>query len=309
MKHIGITGGTGLVGQHISKLLLAHGYMVTIFSRGKKESKGNLHFAQWNPAQQQIDTAALQNIDAIIHLAGAGVVDKRWTKSRRKEILSSRVDTTNFLIAKLTAHAPLCNTFISASASGYYGPDRAGSPPFIESDPPYHDFLAHVCVQWEAAARQAKETMRCTILRLGIVLGREGGAYPQFTGPMKLGAMPILGGGRQMVSWIHVDDLATIFLHALEDDKMNGVYNAVAPHPVTHHSLMRCIAAIRGGMHIPIPVPAWMLQLIMGDASTEVLKSCTVSDEKLLGTGFEFHYPNIRSCIKALEGKTASVAL
>lgn len=250
-----------------------------------------------------MDADALRDVEAIIHLAGAGVADKRWTAARKREIIDSRVAATHFLHEQIAVHAPACNTFIASSATGYYGPDRGGLAPFREDAPPYNDFLAGVCRDWEAATFSAKSHYDTTAaFRTGIVLGRDGGAYPELSGPMKFGIMPILGNGRQVVSWIHVDDLADLYIEAALSGTYNGVYNAVAPHPVTNRILMQTIARAKGGLKIPAPVPPFVLQLIMGDASVEVLKSCTVSSEKVEQAGFEFRYLTVADAVASIVG-------
>jgi uncharacterized protein (TIGR01777 family) len=299
-KTIGITGGTGFVGRHITRILTGQGHKVIIFSRNPKPAKGGVQYAVWHPDGGQIDKEALQRIDAMINLAGAGVADKRWTAKRKEEIRKSRVEATYFLLQALKEHAPKCTAFAAASATGYYGPDREGLSPFTEAAPPYHDFLASVCADWEAASLSAADKYRTTVLRTGIVLGKDGGAWPELTGPMRFGIMPILGSGRQVVSWIHVEDLAGIYIEAVLNEAYNGVYNAVASHPVTHRVLMQTIAKAKGGLKIPAPVPPFVLQLIMGDASVEVLKSCTVSNEKVGAQGFAFQYPTIEGAVASI---------
>ncbi len=294
MKTVGIAGGSGFVGRHLAALLENKGFQVIIFSRGDtKKSEKNIRFARWNPARKEIDTSALAEVNIMINLAGAGVADHRWTDDYKKEIISSRVDATHFLLEVLRSHAPSCTTYIATSATGYYGPDRPGSIPFTETDPPYPDFLGEVCKLWEEATQQAASTYRTTIFRLGIVLGKDGGAYPKLTGSMSFGVKPILGSGNQMVSWVHVTDLARMMLSAIEHEQISGTYNAVSPKPVSHKSLMHAFAKAKGGISIPVPVPAFMLNVMMGESSIEVLKSCTASAAKISGSGFQFNYANI----------------
>jgi uncharacterized protein (TIGR01777 family) len=254
----------------------------------------------WNPDREQMDAGALGQLDAIINLAGAGVVDKRWTAERKKEIIKSRVDATYFLHKQLAAHAPYCKAFVAASAIGYYGPDRDGSAPFHEEAPPFNDFLADVCRQWENATQSANNKYRTVVIRIGIVLGKDGGAYPQLAQPLQYGVEPIIGGGKQVVSWVHIEDLASIFIKAVMDDSMKRAYNAVAPAPVTHKVLMDTIAAAKGGKKIRVPVPGFVLKIMMGDASVEVLKSCTVSSKKIEGAGYVFKYPKIEEAVADL---------
>jgi len=300
MKIIGIAGGSGFVGRYLSSMLEQKGYQVIIFSRNKKESAGHIQIAHWDPEKEEIDTQALSLVDAMINLAGAGVADKRWTDRYKQEIINSRVAATHFLIARLKQYAPNCKTYISTSATGIYGPDRTGSQAFTETDPPYHDFLATVCKQWEAAALEAVPDYRTVILRLGIVLGKQSGAFPQLAGPMNLGVVPILGNGQQMVSWIHVEDVAALMLYALEQDQVAGIYNAVAPGVVSHKTLMKTIAAAKGGLKIPVPVPSFVLRIIMGESSIEVLKSCTASSDKIKKEGFSFRFETIQAAVKNL---------
>lgn len=302
MKIIGIAGGSGFVGRHLSSLLAENGYQVIIFGRSKsaKSSPENVQFAYWNPDKKEIDQQALSRVDAMVNLAGAGVADKRWTEAYKREIISSRVDATLFLIDQLQRHAPACKTYISSSATGIYGPDQPGRTPFTEATAPWHDFLADVCVKWEAAAREAEQHYRTVIVRFGIVLGRNAGAFQQLAAPMQLGVMPVLGNGQQMVSWIHVTDVAAIILYALQQDSLHGIYNAVAPEVVSHKKLMKTIAAAKGGLKIPVPVPTFMLRLIMGESSIEVLKSCTASADKILSTGFNFQFSTLAAAVHDL---------
>jgi hypothetical protein len=297
-KTIGITGGTGFIGRHIARNLAAAGHSVIVFTRSPKAAEGNIRYALWRPDSEQIDGSALQEVEAVIHLAGAGVADKRWTPERKEEIMSSRVAATHFLHHALRADAPACKVFVAASASGYYGPDRDGLTPFTEDAPPYNDFLAGVCVAWESASFSASGRYRTAVLRIGIVLGKDGGAFPKLAGPMRFGVMPVLGSGQQMVSWIHVEDLAQLFVTAALNERFQGVCNAAAPHPVTHRKLMKTIAAAKGGLRIPVPVPAWALRVIMGEASAEVLKSCTLSCKKVLELGFQFRFPDLKDAIQ-----------
>lgn len=301
MKTIGITGGTGFTGKNIAKLLISKGYDVVIFTRNtiRRPSLPHLSYAVWNPQTQEADYIALQKLDGIIHLAGEGVADKRWTAKRKKAILESRTLVTTFLVKLLQEHSPNCKVFIGASAIGYYGPDR-DTAPFIENSLPYNDFLGSTCVQWEATSEPLKQTMRRVLLRNGIVLGNDGGAFPKFEQPTRFGIYPKLGGGKQILSWIHIDDLAALYVYALEHEHMTGAYNAVAPSPVSQKLLMYTIAHIKGFPPLGIPVPAWLLKLVLGEMSIEVLKSATVSSAKTEASGFEFQYPTISKAVKQL---------
>ncbi len=304
MAVIGITGGTGFIGRRVAALLAEEGHEVIIFTRRPgKSARQAITYAHWDPLARTCDIDALSKTEGMIHLAGAGIADKRWTAARKEEIVVSRVAATGFIVSMLRQHAPGCKTLISASASGFYGPDRASSMPFTEDAPPAHDFLGDTCRQWEAAAAAASAFVRTVILRFGIVLGKESGAFPRFAGPLSFGVMPILGSGRQVISWIEAGDLARLIVSSLNNAGMSGIYNAVAPNPVTNRQLMNTIALVKGGIKIPVPVPAFLLKIILGEMSEEVLKSCTMSAQKTLDTGFRYEHPGILSAVKIILGK------
>lgn len=302
MATIGITGGTGFIGQHISSTLIAQGHKVIVFSRSPTRNghMPQITYAFWDPQQEQIDTEALGRVQTMIHLAGAGIADKKLTPARKQEIIDSRVKGTHFLVSRLKKHAPGCRSLIATSAIGFYGPDRAHRRPFTEASAPFPDFLGETCQLWETAILSATDFQRVVILRTGIVLGKEGGAFRKLSAPLRWGIMPVLGSGRQIVSWIHVTDLASMFAYAVAQPDMAGIYNAVAPQPVTHRALMHAICNAKGGITIPIPVPAFLLRLAMGALAGEILKSCTVSAGKIKSEGFKFRFDNIREATQNL---------
>ncbi len=302
MQTIGITGGTGFIGKHLARLLTGNGYRTVIFTRDMHKVKGSdsIGYSYWNPSEKKADLTYIKELDGIVHLAGAGIADKRWTKKRKELIVRSRVESTQFLIKCLQEHAPRCKTLVAASAIGYYGQDkdRKEDRPFRENAPPGSDFLADTCRQWEAASLPGGDFLRRTILRFGIVLGKESGAFPRFADPQNWGIVPILGNGRQIISWIHAEDLCRLILWSLKHTDMQGAYNAATPCPVSHRRLMMTIAQVKGGLKIPVPVPAVLLKAGLGELATEVLKSCTVSAEKTLGSGFTFRYRDIETAVK-----------
>ena len=302
MKKIGITGGTGFIGRNLTALLIRKGYEVVIFTTGKIKHRGKQHisYTYWDPSEEIIDIDVLSNIDAMVHLAGAGIADRRWKDKRKKEIVESRVKTTAFLVKMLDAHGASCKTLIAASATGFYGPDSHYSSLFAETAPPFNDFLGETCRQWEAASEQISDTIRRVVLRFGIVLSKGGGAFQQFVNPMSFGVLPILGSGGQVVSWIEMHDLVRLILFAIEHDTVSGIYNAVAPGHVSNRQLMHTIAAEKAGIKIPFHVPSGLLKVLLGEMSTEVLKSCTVSADKIINAGFVFDHPDINSAVKAI---------
>jgi hypothetical protein len=299
--HIGITGGTGFVGRHLSALLVGAGYKVTILGRKALPEAGNpkLGYAQWDATKGIVDAAALGQLDALVHLAGAGIADKRWTAARKQEIYDSRILGTRFLVEQLRLHAPKCKQLVAASAIGWYGEDRAGDPAFTEEAPAAKDFLGTTCQAWEAETLKAAASMRTTLLRFGIVLGKESGAYPKLVQPLRFGVAPILGSGKQIISWVHVADLCHMIVFSLEHE-LQGVYNAVAPKPVSNRQLMQTLQQVRGGFSIAVPVPAFALELLMGEMSIEVLKSCTASARKIEDAGFKFSYADIVGAVQEL---------
>jgi uncharacterized protein (TIGR01777 family) len=304
MATILITGGTGLIGTALTKALVAKGYDVIILSRSeKKSSQPNISYAVWDVSKQTIDEKAIRKADYIIHLAGANVGEKRWTSKRKKEIVDSRVDSGRLLVKALKEIPNKIKAVISSSAMGYYGPDRqiSNPQPFAETNPPYDDFLATTVVQWENAIKPVQDLgKRLVFLRTGIVLSNDGGAYNEFKKPLKFGIASILGSGKQTVSWIHIDDLIRLYIDAIENDKWNGVYNAVAPNPVSNQQLIKEMAKQANGFRIVVKVPSFVLKIVLGEMSLEVLKSTTVSSEKIQKQGFQFLFPTIQDAIKKL---------
>ncbi len=310
MATILISGGTGLVGQALSAALITKGYDVIILSRNPASatvSASRLRYAAWDPAKGTIDPDALLEADAIVHLAGAGVADKRWSKARKAEILGSRVSSGELFVKALQQYPNKVQTFITASAIGWYGPDPSDNKErkpvtgFTEDAPAFTDFLGTTCRQWEASTEPLAANMRRVCLRIGIVLSPAGGALKEFMKPIRFGIASILGSGEQVVSWIHISDLVRMIIHAIEEKKLSGTFNAVAPAPVTNKTLTIQLAKqMRGSFYIPVPVPAFVLKLMLGEMSIEVLKSCTVSSAKISNEGFIFQYPSIEAALKSL---------
>lgn len=304
-----------MIGTALSRHLLSEGYNVIILSRNPKEtavrhnlgterrifrSTGNLFYSRWDIDKMTIDPAALKEADYVIHLAGAGVADKRWTEVRKKEILESRTRSSALLLKCLQQNPNKVKAVISASAIGWYGPDNGKI--FTEEDPAANDFLGQTCVAWENSIQPVVELgKRLVKLRLGIVLSDEGGALKEFKKPLALGVAAILGNGKQMTSWIHIDDLCRGFLFAIENRELEGVYNLAAPEPVDNKTLTLTLAQKRNGKaYISFNVPSSFLKLALGEMSVEILKSATVSSLKIQQAGFNFIYPNIKSAIRNL---------
>lgn len=307
MKTVLITGGTGLVGSRLTELLLARNYNVIVLSRSKKEtSTPNLSYAIWNVEEQIIDVSVFAKTDYIMHLAGAGVADKRWSVSRKKEILDSRTQSSALLVKALQQNSNKVKAVISSSAIGWYGPDPSlHSNGFEETDTPFNDYLGNTCKLWEESIEPiTQQNIRLVKLRTGIVLSTKGGALKEFLNPIKMGIAAILGNGKQIISWIHIDDLCNQFIYAIEHENMQGSYNAVAPNPVNNRRLTLSIAKkVKGKFYIPIYVPSFMLKIILGEMSIEVLKSTTVSSKKIEIAGFNFKYKTIDAALSNLLNK------
>jgi uncharacterized protein (TIGR01777 family) len=308
MATILITGGTGLVGRAVSKLLVSKGYEVILLSRGAGKGSADAQsyeMAQWDPEKQAIDKTAVQKADYIIHLAGAGVADKRWSKKRKQEIVDSRVKGGELLVKALKETPNKVQAVISASAIGWYGADeirKPGKKAFMEDDPADTEFLGETCKLWEASIDPVQELgKRLVKFRLGIVLSKEGGALAEFRKPVRFGVAAILGSGRQVISWIHVDDVARLLVFAIENEKIQGVYNAVASQPVTNKHFVNVLAEkIKGRFYIPFYVPSFVLKIMLGEMSVEVLKSATVSNTKISNKGFQFLFPTVEAALADL---------
>ena len=306
METVLVTGGTGLVGRRICQVLLAEGYRVLVATRHLPHpaslTDNRLTYILWDPTRHFIDVALLSDVDHIINLAGAGVAEKRWTKQRKEEIVQSRVDSGRTIVKALSEHATRVRTVIQASAIGWYGPDHDPVQPFVETDPMDHAYLGTTCGAWEnSVATLPSMGIRLVTLRIGIVLSAEGGALKEFMKPLRWGVAPVFGSGKQVVSWIHVDDLCRLMVHTLHRVAMEGVYNAVAPDPVPQRSLIKTLAQqMKPPCYIMAPIPAIVLQGMLGEMSIEILKSATVDATKTVRSGFSFTYSTIEKALHHL---------
>lgn len=307
MQTVLITGGTGLVGKQLSKLLLQKGYRVIIMTRSLSAKQGEnaqIRYANWNTETSEYDPLAFEEADIVIHLAGAGVADKRWTVKRKQEIVDSRVKSGELIVKALKETNHKIKTVISASAIGWYGPDTSKSliGPFTEEANADTAFLGETCRQWEESILPVKNLgVRLVTFRIGIVLSNDGGALAEFKKPIRFGLATILGNGKQIISWIHIDDLCSMFLYACENSQLSGVYNAVAPAPISNKLLTLQLAKeMRGNFFIPVYVPAFVLKIMLGEMSIEVLKSTHVNSKKIENEGFAFTYPIIQRALKEL---------
>jgi uncharacterized protein (TIGR01777 family) len=299
-QHILITGGSGLIGKGLTALLLAKGYTVSHLSRKPgKDSRVKTH--QWNVESWQIDETCLNGVDTIIHLAGSGIADKRWTKKRKKDLIDSRTQSIGLIYDLMRRKPNLVKHVISASATGYYS--NRGDELLTEDSPAAKAFLGYCCVVWEQAVDKGKDlNLRIVKLRTGVVLSKKGGALPPLALPVKLGVGTALGTGKQWIPWIHIKDAVNMYLHIIENTAIQGVYNMAAPNPVTNRQLTKAVAK---QLHRPywLPnVPSFILKMLLGEMSLVVLGSTKVSAEKIENTGFKFEYPEIAGALKELYG-------
>ena len=304
MANFLITGGTGMVGSALTLRLIRNGHSVVILSRRARSSNNPLiRYSAWDPSLGQIEETAIREADYIIHLAGANVAEKRWSAKRKQEILESRVRSGEFLVESLQKIPNRVKAVLGASAQGWYGADPVipNPNPFVETDPAHTDFLGSTCQSWEQSLHPLPSMgIRLIQLRIGIVLSTKGGALAEFIKPIRFGISPILGTGKQMISWIHLDDLTNLIEWSLLQESVSGIYNASAPNPVSNRSLMQALARAYGRPFIPIPVPALLLKLILGEMSIEVLKSTTMSVDKIRQAGFTFQFPYIEEALSDL---------
>ena len=297
MTSILITGGTGLIGKHLCNVLRSKGYKILILSRNKTNNPNTYY---WNISENYIDPKAIQKADYVIHLAGAGIADKRWTKKIKKELIDSRVKSANLLFSKIKTLNPNLKAFISASGIGYYG-TITSEKIFKETDASGNDFLATVCKVWEEASKQFNSlNIRTVILRTGVVFSKKGGAFEKMSQPIKLGFGSPIGTGNQYIPWIHIDDLCNMYVEAIENNELNGIYNAVASDYVTNEFLTKSIATILDKKAWLPNVPSFMLKLIFGEMAVILLEGSRVSAEKIKSTGFKFKYPFLLEALKDL---------
>jgi uncharacterized protein len=288
-----ITGGTGLVGKRLTELLTEKGYEVNILCRNPK--KQNEY--KWNISDNFIDSKVFQDAVAIIHLAGAGVADARWTEARKREIIDSRIKSADLIFQYLSKETHHIQHFISASAVGFYG-DR-GNEILSENSSNGTGFLAEVCALWENAADKINSlNIPVSKVRIGIVLSKDGGALPKLDLPVKFGIGAYIGDGKQFVPWIHIEDLCRIFIFLLENKKLNGTYNGCAPDIKTNKQMSQTIAGVLNKPFIPFPAPAFILKTVMGEMAGMLLMSNNCSSQKIINAGFSFQFPALKDALE-----------
>ncbi len=297
-KHILLTGGTGLLGKKLTNTLFEKGYTVSHLSR-KQGDDARVKTYLWDIHKGTIDENCVDDVDTIIHLAGSGIADGRWTEERKREIIESRTKSIELVYNVLKNKAHNVTSVISASGVGYYS-DR-GDELMHEDDAPAHDFMGTCCIEWEAAVDEGEQLgLRVVKFRTGVVLDKDGGALPQLALPIKFAAGSPLGNGKQWMSWIHHEDVIDMYLYAIEQENLTGVYNMVAPNPVTNAQLTKAVAKqLNRPVWLP-NVPAFALKLLFGEMSTLVLGSTKVSAQKIKDAGFKFKYPEVSGALQEI---------
>lgn len=296
MPTVLLAGGTGFIGTRLSELLRAQGYQVRVLTRSPKAPD---EFA-WNPAAQTLDTAALAGVDAVVNLAGAGIAEKRWTVLRKQILTESRVKSAALLATAIGNMENPPKVCVTLCAIGYYG--NTEEMLCTESAPAGSGFLSECCIAWENAAQAISHPagLRKVILRVGIVLGKEGGALKEILKPLFWGLGAYFADGQAWYSWIHRDDLCRQIIWAIESGHVSGTYNAVAPNPVRNKTLVALTANAMRPWALLLPVPAFVLRLMLGEMADTILFSNKVSADRAAQAGFTFLYPELGQALQAI---------
>jgi uncharacterized protein (TIGR01777 family) len=296
-KKVLITGGSGLIGRYLTSFLLDEGYGVAHLSR-KQDQFGRVRVFRWDPVKGILDPLVFEGIDYVVHLAGANIGEKRWTKERKVEIINSRIGSANLLYKTVSENGIKLDAFISASAVGYYG-SISTEKIFTENDPPADDFLGSTCRQWEEAADLFTSMgARVVKIRTGVVMEKSDSALAKLLIPARMGVFPKMGNGRQYMPWIHIADLCGIYLKAIQDEKMKGAFNAVSPQHLAQSEFMRTLASEMNKPFFHPPVPSMFLKAALGEMSDVVLNGSRVSAEKIIFQGHKFLYPEFVGALK-----------
>ncbi len=296
METVLITGGTGLVGKHLSNKLQEKGYSVVFLSRASQKTS-SIKIFEWNYQENTIDNSVFNNIDYIIHLAGANIGEKRWTNNRKQLILDSRVKTGQLIFDRIKEQKKSIKAFISASAIGYYGTITSETI-FKETNLSANDFLGNICNQWEKIADKFEEIgIRTVKIRTGVVLTEKEGALSKMITPVKMGIGSAIGTGKQYLPWIHIDDLCGIYIKAIEDKTIQGSFNAVAPDYRTNKDFTNILASVLNRPFWFPNIPAFTMNLMFGEMSSILLKGSRVSSDLIISKGYNFMFPNLRKAL------------
>jgi uncharacterized protein (TIGR01777 family) len=302
-KNVLITGGTGFVGRNLTNLLINNGYSVSILSRRKRSNTADVYYYTWDVPNQTIESEAVLKADYIIHLAGENIAEKRWSKKRKEDIISSRSESIRVLYLALQNNTKRLEAFVSASGVGIYGAVN-GEEICTEDIPLANDFLGVTCQKWEAAADTIESLgVRTVKIRTGLVLGKNDGFLHKIAPIFKMKLGSAIGSGNQYMPWIHVDDLCRIYLKALTNTNMSGAYNAAINDGTTNAVFSKTLANFYGyAMWLP-NVPAFLIKIALGEMSKLVLTGRRVSSDKISKTGFEFKFKNLEQALRTCLSK------
>jgi uncharacterized protein len=294
-----ITGGSGLVGRYLTSTLLSNGFNVSHLSRNTHHN-GKIRVFRWDPEKEIIDPLMLEGVDYLIHLAGANIGEKQWTKKRKEEIVDSRVDSAKLLQKIIADNEIHIKAFISASATGYYGLVTSEKI-FTEEDLSAEDFIGSTCSHWEKAADLfANMGIRTVKIRTAVVLEKSDSALSKLMIPSRFGFLVQMGDGNQYMPWIHINDLCNIYLKAITDQGMWGAYNAVSPNHITHKDFIKTLARKINKRVFPIAVPSFILRAALGEMSYVILKGSRISPEKIINSGYRFLFNNLEEALSDL---------
>ena len=302
-KNVLITGGTGFIGKHLTNLLIQNDFSVSIFSRNSKQNTAVISYFKWDVDTNYIDEEAVLKADYIIHLAGEGIADKRWTKTRKEAIVQSREKSIQLIYDVLKKHNKQLDAFVTASGVGIYGAID-GPEICTETAVAVNDFLGSTCQKWEAAADTiATLGIRTVKIRTGLVLGKDEGFLKKLTPIFKMKLGSALGSGKQYMPWIHIDDLCAIYLQSIQNTKMTGAYNAAINDNTNNEIFSKTLAKVYG-YSIWLPkVPAFLIQIMLGEMALIILKGRRVSSDKIEKTGFQFQFKTLELALKDCLGK------
>tara|TARA_Y100000991_G_scaffold95400_1_gene71918 strand:+ start:13 stop:918 length:906 start_codon:yes stop_codon:yes gene_type:complete len=292
-----ITGATGLIGSQIVEDCLKRNIKINFLTTSKRKinSLSNCRGFYWNPKKNFIDLSCFEGVSIIINLSGASIF-RLWTKKNKRLILNSRVNSLRFLKDTLIKNKIKIDSIVSASGIGAYPSSYENEYDENETARSKY-FLADVIKEWEEATTSFNDIINnVSIIRIGLVLSKKGGVLKQTIQPMSFGFGVYFGSGEQWQSWIHVKDISRIFLHTISM-KLNGIYNGVAPNPISNFTFTKTISKIRGNVYFLIPVPRLFFKIIFGKMHTILFKSQKISSQKIVSTGYKFHFTDIESTL------------
>lgn len=293
MEQVLIAGGTGFIGNYLKEYLSAYGWKVTILTRNKSNAELP-GFYYWNPSKKVMDQQAIDNTTILINLTGSGIADKRWNESRIKELYDSRLSSTEFLIDSFK-ESTILKAVVQASGGTCYGYNKEAC--YVESDPFGKDVIGQLTRAWELAAHEFTSFTNLTVMRLGIVLGKDGGALPKLAATIKMGIGSPLGSGNQLMPWVHIEDVARFCIWSVESGE-TGIFNLAAGNCSNKEITHAIGKAVKKKLFMP-RVPAFVLKIVLGKRAELLLESVCISNEKLKNKGFNFEYTDLQTTINA----------